>query len=80
LHERSIVVGSIFGAILCLVLRMHSRLHTEIMPRRPASAHQRRWSAEGCAPWYSRARISQARRTWTGSWAPEAITEHGALG
>ena len=54
-HEGSVVLGPVPDAIRCLVLRMHSRLHIEIMTRRrsrwstcrpllahrPESAHQR---------------------------------------
>ena len=57
-HEGSVVLGPVPDAILCLVLRMHSRLHIEIMTRRRSrwstcrpllahraeSAHQRRLS------------------------------------
>ena len=42
-HEGSVVLGPVPDAILCLVLRMHSRLHSEIMPRRRS-----RWST--CRP------------------------------
>ena len=55
-HEGSVVLGPVPDAIRCLVLRMHSRLHIEIMTRlrsrwstcrpllahRAESAHQRR--------------------------------------
>ena len=55
-HEGSVVLGPVPDAIRCLVLRMHSRLHIEIMTRRRSrwatcrpllahraeSAHQRR--------------------------------------
>ena len=47
-HEGSVVLGPVPDAILCLVLRMHSRLHIEIMTRlrsrwstcRPLLAHR----------------------------------------
>ena len=42
-HEGSVVLGPVPDAILCLVLRMHSRLHIEIMTRRRS-----RWST--CRP------------------------------
>ena len=42
-HEGSVVLGPVPDAIRCLVLRMHSRLHIEIMPRRRS-----RWST--CRP------------------------------
>ena len=56
-HEGSVVLGPVPDAIRCLVLRMHSRLHIEIMTRRRSrwstcrpllahhaeSAHQRRY-------------------------------------
>ena len=42
-HEGSVVLGPVPDAILCLVRRMHSRLHIEIMPRRRS-----RWST--CRP------------------------------
>ena len=58
-HEGSVVLGPVPDAIRCRVLRMHSRLHIEIMTRRRSrwstcrpllahraeSAHQRRVSA-----------------------------------
>ena len=37
-HEGSVVLGPVPDAILCLVLRMHSRLHIEIMTRRGIDA------------------------------------------
>ena len=60
-HEGSVVLGPGPDAILCLVLRMHSRLHIEIMTRRRSrwstcrpllahraeSAHQRRYEPSG---------------------------------
>ena len=60
-HEGSVVLGPVPDAIRCLVLRMHSRLHIEIMTRRRSrwstcrpllarraeSAHQRRGSRPG---------------------------------
>ena len=63
-HEGSVVLGPVPDAIRCLVLRMHSRLHIEIMTRRRSrwatcrpllahraeSAHQRRGSAPRTAP------------------------------
>ena len=42
-HEGSVVLGPVPDAIRCLVLRMHSRLHIEIMTRRRS-----RWST--CRP------------------------------
>ena len=42
-HEGSVVLGPVPDAILCLLLRMHSRLHIEIMTRRRS-----RWST--CRP------------------------------
>ena len=42
-HEGSVVLGPVPDAILCLVLRMHSRLHIKIMTRRRS-----RWST--CRP------------------------------
>ena len=42
-HEGSVVLGPVPDAILCRVLRMHSRLHIEIMTRRRS-----RWST--CRP------------------------------
>ena len=42
-HEGSVVLGPVPDAILCLVLRMHSRLYIEIMTRRRS-----RWST--CRP------------------------------
>ena len=42
-HEGSVVLGPVPDAILCRVLRMHSRLHSEIMTRRRS-----RWST--CRP------------------------------
>ena len=42
-HEGSVVLGPVPDAILCLVLRMHSRLHIEIMTRRRS-----RWAT--CRP------------------------------
>ena len=42
-HEGSVVLGPVPDAIRCRVLRMHSRLHIEIMPRRRS-----RWST--CRP------------------------------
>ncbi len=58
-HEGAVVLGPVPDAIRCLVLRMHSRLHIEIMTRRRSrwatcrpllahraeSAHQRRFEA-----------------------------------
>ena len=43
LHECSVVFWPISDAISCLVLRMDSRLHVEIVPRRPSRwpAHRR---------------------------------------
>ena len=42
-HEGSVVLGPVPDAIRCRVLRMHARLHIEIMPRRRS-----RWST--CRP------------------------------
>ena len=42
-HEGSVVLGPVPDAIRCLVLRMHARLHIEIMTRRRS-----RWST--CRP------------------------------
>ena len=56
-HEGSVVLGPVPDAILCLVRRMHSRLHSEIMTRRRS-----RWST--CRPLLAhRAESAHQRRT-----------------
>ena len=58
-HEGSVVLGPVPDAILCLVLRMHSRLHIEIMTRRRS-----RWST--CRPLLAhRAESAHQRLTLT---------------
>ena len=57
-HEGSVVLGPAPDAILCLVLRMHSRLHIEIMTRRRS-----RWST--CRPLLAhRAESAHQRHEW----------------
>ena len=57
-HEGSVVLGPVPDAIRCLVLRMHSRLHIEIMTRRRS-----RWST--CRPLLAhRAESAHQRRHW----------------
>ena len=56
-HEGSVVLGPVPDAIRCLVLRMHARLHIEIMTRRRS-----RWST--CRPLLAhRAESAHQRRT-----------------
>ena len=56
-HEGSVVLGPVPDAIRCRVLRMHSRLHIEIMTRRRS-----RWST--CRPLLAhRAESAHQRRT-----------------
>ena len=58
-YEGSVVLGPVPGAIRCLVLRMHSRLHIEIMTRRRS-----RWST--CRPLLAhRAESAHQRRETT---------------
>ena len=58
-HEGSVVLGPVPDAIRCLVLRMHSRLHIEIMTRRRS-----RWST--CRPLLAhRAESAHQRRQRT---------------
>ena len=57
-HEGSVVLGPVPDAIRCRVLRMHSRLHIEIMTRRRS-----RWST--CRPLLAhRAESAHQRRTF----------------
>ena len=57
-HEGSVVLGPVPDAIRSLVLRMHSRLHIEIMTRRRS-----RWST--CRPLLAhRAESAHQRRLW----------------
>ena len=58
-HEGSVVLGPVPDAILCLVLRMHSRLHIEIMTRRRS-----RWST--CRPLLAHRAESAHQRLWDG--------------
>ena len=60
-HEGSVVLGPVPDAIRCRVLRMHSRLHIEIMTRRRS-----RWST--CRPLLAhRAESAHQRRAATAS-------------
>ena len=61
-HEGSVVLGPVPDAIRCLVLRMHSRLHSEIMTRRRS-----RWST--CRPLLAhRAESAHQRRAKATRW------------
>ena len=71
-HEGSVVLGPVPDAIRCRVLRMHSRLHIEIMTRRRS-----RWST--CRPLLAhRAESAHQRHATTGITLIEAVD--GALG
>ena len=59
-HEGSVVLGPVPDAIRCLVLRMHSRLHIEIMTRRRS-----RWST--CRPLLAHRAESAHQRRELGS-------------
>ena len=59
-HEGSVVLGPVPDAIRCLVLRMHSRLHIEIMTRRRS-----RWST--CRPLLAHRAESAHQRRILGS-------------
>ena len=70
-HEGSVVLGPVPDAILCLVLRMHSRLHIELMTRRRS-----RWST--CRPLLAHRAESAHQRPALGEQIlhiPEAETE-----
>ena len=58
-HEGSVVLGPVPDAIRCRVLRMHSRLHIEIMTRRRS-----RWST--CRPLLAHRAESAHQRRWRG--------------
>ena len=71
-HEGSVVLGPVPDAILCLVLRMHSRLHSEIMTRLRS-----RWST--CRPLLAhRAESAHQRHAETLQGFVTADTAHGA--
>ncbi len=66
-HEGSVVLGPVPDAILCRVLRMHSRLHIEIMTRLRS-----RWST--CRPLLAhRAESAHQRQVLTPTLAPGDI-------
>ena len=60
-HEGSVVLGPVPDAIRCRVLRMHSRLHIEIMTRRRS-----RWST--CRPLLAH-RAESAHQRLDSQWA-----------
>ena len=64
-HEGSVVLGPVPDAIRCLVLRMHSRLHIEIMTRRRS-----RWST--CRPLLAH-RAESAHQRRDGRWDGVAL-------
>ena len=65
-HEGSVVLGPVPDAIRCLVLRMHSRLHSEIMTRRRS-----RWST--CRPLLAH-RAESAHQRPIARWLERAST------
>ena len=64
-HERSVVLGPVPDAIRCRVLRMHSRLHIEIMTRRRS-----RWST--CRPLLAH-RAESAHQRPDGPWGTQLM-------
>ena len=64
-HEGSVVLGPVPDAIRCLVLRMHSRLHIEIMTRRRS-----RWST--CRPLLAH-RAESAHQRPDGPWGTQLM-------
>ena len=70
-HEGSVVLGPVPDAIRCLVLRMHSRLHIEIMTRRRS-----RWST--CRPLLAhRAESAHQRRVAPAASSSRTTTTNG---
>ena len=67
-HEGSVVLGPVPDAIRCLVLRMHSRLHIEIMTRRRS-----RWST--CRPLLAHRAESAHQRHGSGVVIAHALTD-----
>ena len=65
-HEGSVVLGPVPDAIRCRVLRMHSRLHIEIMTRRRS-----RWST--CRPLLAHRAESAHQRPTPGHWRPTGV-------
>ena len=75
-HEGSVVLGPVPDAIRCRVLRMHSRLHIEIMTRRRS-----RWST--CRPLLAHRAESAHQRhaaTPTARWSSTATGSRSAAG
>ena len=68
-HEGSVVLGPVPDAIRCLVLRMHSRLHIEIMTRLRS-----RWST--CRPLLAHRAESAHQRHYYTPWDVERAVAH----
>ena len=66
-HEGSVVLGPVPDAIRCRVLRMHSRLHIEIMTRRRS-----RWST--CRPLLAHRAESAHQRPEPSPWSRSSFT------
>ena len=89
-HEGSVVLGPVPDAIRCLVLRMHSRLHIEIMTRlrsrwstcRPllATALNQRTNATSARPVAACEFRPEAVVVASAKWAQVEATEMGAGG